>query len=265
MKQTHRTREQATSYRVSHSNLTEKDLARLTRELTRTFHPQLIVLFGSRAYGKPRADSDLDVLVVTTNKKPSPLITSSLSLDVHTRTPDELTRQLAMGDAFTQEIIQRGKRLYPKRAQIGFLRQVQNALERGRTQPMDNSELVQEWVQKAEEDFEGAQTILRRRRKFLPNLLCWTCEQSVEKYLKAFLTRQRVKFERTHHLETLYQACLNVDSDFRLIQQSVDAVLLCVPQIRYPGHSVTEEQARAAFAASKPIRKFVRAKLALRG
>lgn len=268
-----RVRETSVTYRAGRARVTERDLATLTRRLVRVFHPQLIILFGSRAYGKPRPDSDLDLLLVmddvTSKGRRSGEIRAQLrsfpvSLDVHTRTLAELTRRLAMGDDFIQEIVGRGEQIYPKRGANGFV-QVRAALERGRTQPMDNTEVVKEWVAKAEGDYLGAQSWARRSKNFRPEKLCWDCEQCVEKYLKAFLTRHRIKFERNHNFDQLYGKCFAVDSDFRLIRPFLDAVAPCKPQIRYPGHGVTEEQARAAFAATKPLRKFVRAKLGLRG
>jgi HEPN domain-containing protein len=104
----------------------------------------------------------------------------------------------------------------------------------------------------------------RRKAKLNPDKLCWDCQQCVEEYLKAFLTRHRVPFERTHKLDELHELCLKVDSDFRLIQDRLDSADICKPTIRYPGTSVTKEQAKEAFAAAKVIRKFVRAKLGLR-
>ena len=87
---------------------------------------------------------------------------------------------------------------------------------------------------------------------------------SSQKYLKAFLTRHRVPFERIHKLDDLHALCLAVDSDFRLIKSILSKADICQPKIRYPGNSVTEVEAREAFAAAKQIRKFVRAKLGLR-
>jgi HEPN domain-containing protein len=129
---------------------------------------------------------------------------------------------------------------------------------------MDNAPLVQEWVEKAEGDFFTAQVLARYKKNLKADNLCWNCQQCVEKYLKAFLTRHRVSFERTHKLDVLYEACLHVDSDFRLIKNILDKADICPPNVRYPGSSVTEEMAREAFAATKQFRKFVRAKLGLK-
>lgn len=40
---------------------------RITERIVRRFCPTKIILFGSYAYGYPRAESDIDILVVTTN------------------------------------------------------------------------------------------------------------------------------------------------------------------------------------------------------
>lgn len=43
---------------------TDQDIQRVTAAIVREFHPQRVILFGSRAYGTPRSDSDVDLLVV---------------------------------------------------------------------------------------------------------------------------------------------------------------------------------------------------------
>lgn len=254
------------------ANVSARELKEITRRIVRAAHPEMVILFGSRAYGDPRPDSDLDLLVVMDNesglaeqvealRKSFPHL--PISLDIQTRTPSQVTQRLEMGDEFMQTIVGRGQKLYPLRVKNGFSRQVQTVLERGKSQPMNNAPLVQEWVEKAEGDFEGAKMWARRKANFRPEKLCWDCQQCVEKYFKAFLTRHRVVFERIHELDKLHDLCLSVDSDFRLIRDLTAEADICDPRIRYPGMSVTEEQAREAFAAAKKIRKFVRAKLGL--
>lgn len=270
----HRAREAQAADTAIKPPLTADDIKTLTRKLVRDAHPRLIILFGSRAYGKPRRDSDLDVLVVADDARENAAYGLQLSrqvgtfpvkLDVHGRTPEELTRRLAMGDEFMQEIVGRGQQLYPSASRNGFSGQVRRALQQGITEPMDNGEVVHEWVEKAEGDFMTAEVIARQRKKFSAFSLCWSCEQCVEKYLKAFLTRHRVNFKREHKLDNLLEQCIEVDQDFRMLQSYLDAVGVCTPRTRYPGNDVSEAQARAAFAACKPVRKFVRAKLGITG
>lgn len=269
-RKTRRMRDASAAYDAQ--TITERDLKQITRRIVRAAHPEMIILFGSRVYGTPRPNSDLDVLVVLNDAtlhaareaeirarvKPFPV-----SLDVHTRTLDELTHRLKIGDDFIQEIVGRGKQVYPRHETNSVAKQVEQALELGRTHPMDNGEVVLEWVEKAEGDFVTAKVIARQKKSFRADNLCWNCEQCVEKYLKALLTRHRVTFKRDHNLEELLKLCRTVDDDFRLIHNLLDAVTICKPIIRYPGADVTEEAARAAFTATKPIRKFIRAKLSI--
>lgn len=266
-----RARETAALYKTR--TLTERDLNKITRRIVRAAHPEMIIAFGSRVYGKPRPDSDLDLLVVVNPEGSRAQGAVSLEklfphspvrLDIQARTPTEVTQRLEMGDDFMQMIVGRGQSLYSPRDKNGFANKFFAALEKGRTHPMDNAPLVLEWVELAEGDFLGAQMWSRKKKNFRPEKLCWDCEQCVEKYLKAYLTRHRVKFERTHNLEALHLLCLAADSDFRLIKTLLDKADICDPRIRYPGKSLSEEDAREAFIAAKAIRKFVRAKLGLK-
>jgi predicted nucleotidyltransferase len=96
-------------------------IRRFARQVAQRFQPDRIVLFGSYAYGRPHADSDVDILVVmpahdemskalriwNTLEPPFPL-------DLIVRTPARLGWRLKAGDSFLQEIVSRGTVLYEK-------------------------------------------------------------------------------------------------------------------------------------------------------
>lgn len=93
----------------------------LARQIAEKFRPQKIILFGSYAYGQPRPESDVDLLVVMeTNLKESKqarLIDQNLErdlfgLDIIVRTPENLEKRIAWGDNFLKEIISSGLVLY---------------------------------------------------------------------------------------------------------------------------------------------------------
>jgi len=104
-----------------------RTLSEIVEKLKSEYKPQKIILFGSYAYGNPREDSDLDLLILkNTNSRrvdryvrvkkiiynPNRRITiSPLVL-----TPKELAHRLRMGDDFIKEIIQKGVVLYEGRA-----------------------------------------------------------------------------------------------------------------------------------------------------
>ena len=94
----------------------------VVQQITEQYAPDKIILFGSYAYGKPRPESDVDLLVVmnTTRKETEQAIhiCQSISyhfgLDLMVRTPATLKRRLALGDPFLQEVVSKGKVLYER-------------------------------------------------------------------------------------------------------------------------------------------------------
>ena len=46
------------------ANVPMRVIRRFAREVAEHFRPDQIILFGSHAYGRPHADSDVDILVV---------------------------------------------------------------------------------------------------------------------------------------------------------------------------------------------------------
>jgi predicted nucleotidyltransferase len=95
-------------------------IAQLTRQISEHFKPQRIVLFGSYAYGSPRPESDVDLLIVMNTplrpiqqaQKIRQYLNPLFGLDLVVYTPDNLAKRLEWGDTFLQEIVTQGKVLY---------------------------------------------------------------------------------------------------------------------------------------------------------
>ncbi|MBI1832239.1 MAG: nucleotidyltransferase domain-containing protein [Planctomycetes bacterium] len=92
---------------------------RFAREVVEKFHPERIILFGSHAYGKPHADSDVDILVIMPARNElDQAVKICLDVDYHfpldllVRTPANLAWRLEQGDSFLREVVDRGKVLY---------------------------------------------------------------------------------------------------------------------------------------------------------
>lgn len=98
------------------------DLNRLIEKVVEVASPEKIVLFGSRAQGRSRKDSDVDLLVVAETggdaKRAAFRIRTKLSwssgLDLIVRSPRQLAERLRMGDPFFAEIMRTGRTLYEK-------------------------------------------------------------------------------------------------------------------------------------------------------
>jgi predicted nucleotidyltransferase len=84
------------------------------------FGPARIVLFGSYAYGKPTADSDVDLLIlkefVGSPHRQFVLVRGALDvpfpLDVLVRRPADVADRVAAGDCFLGEVMSKGIVLY---------------------------------------------------------------------------------------------------------------------------------------------------------
>jgi predicted nucleotidyltransferase len=94
----------------------------VVKQIAEQYAPDKIILFGSYASGKPRRESDVDLLVVmdTTRKETEQAIRICQSISYHfgldliVRTPATLARRLALGDPFLQEVVSQGKVLYER-------------------------------------------------------------------------------------------------------------------------------------------------------
>lgn len=94
----------------------------VVKQVADQYAPDKIILFGSYAYGKPRPESDVDLLVVMniTRKETEQAIRICQSISYHfgldlmVRTPATLARRLALGDPFLQEVVSKGKVLYER-------------------------------------------------------------------------------------------------------------------------------------------------------
>lgn len=90
------------------------------KQMAAQFHPQRVILFGSYAYGRPTADSDVDLLVVMPHDGHPAVqaaeirkhVRADFAMDLVVRSPKEIQRRLAMGDCFLREIMERGQPLY---------------------------------------------------------------------------------------------------------------------------------------------------------
>jgi uncharacterized protein len=114
-------------------------IRRFAREVAEQFDPEKIILFGSHAYGKPNADSDVDILVVMPARnqldqafKIRLAVAAPFPMDLIVRTPKNLEWRLEEGESFHTEIVTKGKVLYEKDdARMGS--QSRRRLPRGRS------------------------------------------------------------------------------------------------------------------------------------
>jgi len=123
---------------------------------------------------------------------------------------------------------------------------------------MDKLDEVKEWINKAEADFEGAMHLARRRKKPLPDLVCFHCQQCAEKYLKAYLIFSKTPFPKTHDLLLLLELSVQFQPTLELHRELFEYLNPYSVQFRYPGEESDIEEAKLALATLKKIRKMMR-------
>jgi predicted nucleotidyltransferase len=109
------------------------DVAAAVIRLRLAFDAEETILFGSRAYGTARPDSDVDLLVVLrTAAEPSEALERHVRqalapagwcrVDPHVwaYTPDELRQQLRRGSTAVRDALAKGKRLFPTDGQSRY-------------------------------------------------------------------------------------------------------------------------------------------------
>lgn len=100
--------------------ISKRSIHAFARRVAKEFKPKKIILFGSYAYGKPTADSDVDMLVIMpfegrgARKAAEILIALDprFPIDLLVRTPEQIRTRIKLGDYFIREIVQKGKVLY---------------------------------------------------------------------------------------------------------------------------------------------------------
>ena len=103
-----------------------KTIRAIAKHIAEKYHPEQIILFGSHAYGKPTAWSDVDLLVVMETpkgeletsleiRKSLPLLTFGLDIVVRSRKVIEKRKKL--GDWFLIDVTEKGKVLYERNNQ----------------------------------------------------------------------------------------------------------------------------------------------------
>lgn len=90
------------------------------------------------------------------------------------------------------------------------------------------------WLEKAANDLRGAQIDLEAEPPLVEDIL-FHSQQAVEKSLKAFLTWHDRPFRRTHSLEELGEACLELDGSLRELVDEAAPLTEFAWAYRYPG------------------------------
>ncbi len=116
-------------------------------------------------------------------------------------------------------------------------------------------EFVQQWLDKAEGDFELAKHLVSENAPFL-EAVCLHAQQAAEKYLKAFLVEHQVEFPKTHNLGHLLDLSATIDSSLAKTLKQITVLNPYGVDYRYPGDfpEITQEDAGEALKLASMVR-----------
>jgi HEPN domain-containing protein len=123
--------------------------------------------------------------------------------------------------------------------------------------------IAQEWIEKADEDFEFALVNLQEGKPFIAQI-CFHFQQPAEKYLKGYIVAKDLEFRKTHDLSMLLSICMSQNSAFEALAEECEYLNTFYVESRYPVHWPTDfsrREAENSSQAAEKIRSLVKRQL----
>lgn len=206
--------------------------------LVREFRPLKIFLFGSRARGDGREESDIDLLVVleriedrreTRDALQNALARMPVSVDVFAADSDELARTGDSVGSFVYPVLREGEVVYGVD---------------------DRDEHV--WLRYATEDLQTAERLLEGQG-FALRWACYLAQQAAEKAIKAALVSAGIRFPFIHDLAKL-RDLVPVGAEVAQLEGDLQSLSGWAEAGRYPPEQdATEKEARDAVALARSV------------
>jgi HEPN domain-containing protein len=120
---------------------------------------------------------------------------------------------------------------------------------------------VKKWIRFAQNDYDLA---LLAKERFRPPIegVCYLCQQSAEKILKAYNIANENKLTKTHILKDLLDICERYSPDFNILLEPCTKLTPYIALARYPsGIDITDYDMRQALNNAHKILEFTKSKL----
>jgi len=118
--------------------------------------------------------------------------------------------------------------------------------------------LTNEWVIKAEGDFNTAQREMSAEESPNYDAACFHAQQCAEKYLKARLAEADISFTKTHDLGAILNLLIPVEPTWESMRKELDSLTDRAVEVRYPGYSTQAREASEAVQIARKVRHTVR-------
>lgn len=242
------------------------------------FHPRRLYLFGSRARGDARPDSDYDFLVEVDRASEGHGQTRQgiawlegfpgTEIQVHIRYPGQLERKKDDPGTPDWSVIREGRALFTAEG----LRPLMPAPDRGvvREPHPDTPPSVARWMALAEQDLRLSLHLASDLASW-KEPICFHCQQAAEKFLKALIISQWKPPLLTHNLGDILRAVRFLGFQLPDIDRDCWSLTRYAVSARYPDDvdslavaailEISETDAARALEATERIAASARAEL----
>ncbi|GBU28647.1 hypothetical protein R84B8_02207 [Treponema sp. R8-4-B8] len=123
---------------------------------------------------------------------------------------------------------------------------------------MGKAEILQQWLDKGKDDLRVAEYLSAMNYPTPDEIICFHCQQSAEKYLKAFIFYLDIEPEKNHDLRYLLEICKKNKPEFSILSSNVFILNRYSVLPRYPNElDISDEDMKTAIANAKSIQEFV--------
>ena len=123
---------------------------------------------------------------------------------------------------------------------------------------MSDKSVIDEWLEIANNDLDAAQYLFERSHHRQLEIICYHCQQSAEKSLKAYLCANDIEIPRIHEVGVLCRQCAELNPLFSDYIKTCEILEIYATQTRYPNQVELDEQsASQALEQAESIYNFV--------
>jgi len=125
---------------------------------------------------------------------------------------------------------------------------------------IEKFEKIQLLYDKGERDIKASEQLIKSDDgEFYSSIICFHCQQSVEKYLKAYLMYQEIVPPKTHDVLRLAAICSEFDKAF--VNFELDGFASYGVDIRYDAPHPSLTDAKQAMSTAKEVMNYVMQKI----